>query len=114
MVVIALNNFSLGSRIKELRGQYGYSQEQLALHAGITTAYLGMVERNEKNPTVLVVEKICLALGISLAEFFATEPTSPELDTLSLQILNRVRNRSEEEKRIILEIIQQVCQLREL
>ena len=45
--------------------------------AEITTAYLGQIERNEKNPTVAVVEKICGALGIGLAEFFS-EKELPE------------------------------------
>lgn len=64
------HNFSVGQRIRELRKQNYLSQEQLALAAEITTAYLGQIERNEKNPTVAVVEKICGALGIGLAEFF--------------------------------------------
>lgn len=64
------HNFSIGQRIRELRTQNYLSQEQLALAAEITTAYLGQIERNEKNPTVSVVEKICRALEIGLAEFF--------------------------------------------
>ena len=60
------NNFSIGNRIRELRNQKHLSQEQLALSAEITTAYLGQIERNEKNPTVAVVAKLCGALGIEL------------------------------------------------
>ena len=61
------NNFSIGNRIRELRNQKHLSQEQLALSAEITTAYLGQIERNEKNPTVAVVAKLCGALGIELS-----------------------------------------------
>ena len=39
------NNFSIGNRIRELRNQKHLSQEQLALSAEITTAFLGHIER---------------------------------------------------------------------
>ena len=35
------HNFSIGQRVRELRKQNYLSQEQLALAAEITTAYLG-------------------------------------------------------------------------
>lgn len=47
----------------------GLSQEQLALASGITTTYLGLLERNLKNPTIKVIEQICNALQISLQDF---------------------------------------------
>ena len=64
------NNFNTGERVRELRVKYGLSQEQLALHAEITTTYLGLIERNLKNPTIKIIEQICNALNISLADFF--------------------------------------------
>lgn len=45
-------NFNIGKRIHELRINSGLSQEKLALRANITTTYLGLLERNLKNPTV--------------------------------------------------------------
>lgn len=115
MVVIIMVNFSLGNRIKELRNRYGYSQEQLALRAEITTAYLGMVERGEKNPTVKVIERICLGLGISLSEFFSDSfvPHS-ELDDLSLQILQQLDGKTTDEKRLILDIVRQALKLQDV
>lgn len=107
------NNFSIGDRIKELRLVSGFSQEQIALKAEITTAYLGMVERGEKNPTVMIIEKICFALGISLAEFFSDSyKPSSEIDDLSLQILHQLDGKSIEEKQAILNIIKQVFKIK--
>lgn len=45
------NYFSIGTRVRELRQANHMSQEQLAFASDITTAYLGQIERNEKNPT---------------------------------------------------------------
>ena len=106
------NNFSIGKRIRELRNQKHLSQEQLALSAEITTAYLGQIERNEKNPTVAVVAKIC-ALGIELSDFFSQKGIPQnELDSLTLQIVYQVKNENDEVKQIILQIIKQTLRLK--
>ena len=46
------------------------SQEQLAELSGLHRTYIGMVERAEKNITILNVERLSLALGCSVAELF--------------------------------------------
>ena len=58
------NNFNTGARIHELRIQQGLSQEQLALRAEITTTYLGLIERNLKNPTIKIIEQLCNSLNM--------------------------------------------------
>ena len=49
------------------RKQKGLSQEELAFQAGINRNYVGQIEREEKSPTVDVVEKLSGPLGISPA-----------------------------------------------
>ena len=49
------NNFSIGNRIRELRNQKHLSQEQLALSAEITTAYLGQIPQNELDSLTLQI-----------------------------------------------------------
>ena len=107
------NNFSIGNRIRELRNQKHLSQEQLALSAEITTAYLGQIERNEKNPTVAVVAKLCGALGIELSDFFSQkEMPQNELDSLTMQLVYQVKNEDDEVKQIILQMIKQALKLK--
>ncbi len=43
-----MSNYSVGKRIREIRLKKHFSQEQIALRAGITPAYLGQIEREEK------------------------------------------------------------------
>ncbi|MDE6619759.1 MAG: helix-turn-helix domain-containing protein [Lachnospiraceae bacterium] len=87
------------------------SQEKLALRANITT-YLGLLERNLKNPTVKVVEQICSQLNISLGDFFSSSHV-PEssADAVSLQIIAQISDRSEEEKLLILQTIKDILRL---
>ena len=108
-------NFNIGERIHELRINSGLSQEKLALRANITTTYLGLLERNLKNPTVKVVEQICNQLNISLSDFFSSA-RAPEdsKDTISQQIIAQISDRSEEEKLLILQIIKDITRLCDL
>lgn len=108
------NNFNIGKRIRELRNQKGFSQEQLALSANITTTYLGMLERNTKNPTVKIIERICSSLNVSLQDFFSDAVPAEAADTLSEQILGQLNNRTDEEKQIILQITKNILKLRDL
>ena len=110
-----INNFNTGERIHELRTKQGLSQEQLALRAEITPTYLGLVERNLKNPTIKVIEQLCNSLNISLADFFnSSVETSGSLDCISMQILAQISNRTLEEKQLILQIIKNMVKLCDL
>ena len=51
-----------GERVRELRKELGISQEELAHKAGLHRPYIGMIERAEKNITLLNIQKIANAL----------------------------------------------------
>ena len=57
-----------GNRVRKERLSKGLSQEKLAEIAGMHRTYIGMIERAEKNITLVNIEKIAIALGISLGE----------------------------------------------
>jgi len=61
---------TIGNRIRNLRNDISLSQEQLAFKAGIAPSFLGEIERNTKKPSIDSIEKIAIALEISLSELF--------------------------------------------
>ena len=63
-------NTQLGMRIRYLRKQKGLSQEDLALDSGVNKNYLSDLERGERNPTIVVLEKIAASLGVTLSTLF--------------------------------------------
>lgn len=67
----------LGMRIKYLRSQHNFSQEDLALEAGINKNYLSDLENGRRNPSLEILEKIAVALNISLSELFKGIETIP-------------------------------------
>ena len=59
-----------GQRMRELRKQKNLTQSELAEKIGLSTNFIGMVERGERNITVMKVFKLAKALDISLSKFF--------------------------------------------
>ncbi|HPI20795.1 MAG TPA: helix-turn-helix transcriptional regulator [Candidatus Kapabacteria bacterium] len=55
-----------GKKVRELRKKKGLSQEQLSFKADLHRTYIGMIERAEKNITLLNIEKIANALEVSI------------------------------------------------
>lgn len=60
----------LGQRIRELRTQRGWSQEQFADVCGVHRTYMGHLERGEKNISFSSIERVAKALDVSLAQLF--------------------------------------------
>lgn len=59
---------ALGSAVRDLRIQCGYSQEELAGLAGIDRSYMGGIERGEHNVALINIHRIACALDISVAQ----------------------------------------------
>ena len=55
--------------IRKFRLQKNMTQEVLALESGLHRAYIGQVERNEKNIGLSNLQKIALTLKIDIKEF---------------------------------------------
>lgn len=61
---------NLGKKIRSIREKKGLSQESAALSSGLDRSYFGGVERGEHNIAVINLEKIAIALGISIKDLF--------------------------------------------
>jgi transcriptional regulator with XRE-family HTH domain len=57
-----------GDRLREARRQEGISQESLALMCDLDRAYIGGVERSERNISLVNIYKIARGLGIPAKE----------------------------------------------
>ena len=63
----------IGNRMKELRMQYGLTQQELADRAELTKGFISQLERNQNTPSVTTLLDIVQCLGTTPAEFFADE-----------------------------------------
>ncbi|MBU7318456.1 helix-turn-helix transcriptional regulator [Paenibacillus sp. SM 69] len=83
----------------------GISQEALAEKADLHYVYIGSMERGERNITLQNLEKIAKALNVELYELFKFEDLDITDDVTTAAILAALRDKSEEEKRWIFQII---------
>ncbi len=60
---------AFGARVRRAREARGWSQEDLAAEAGMDRTYVGGIERGERNPALLNINRLSLALGENLAGF---------------------------------------------
>lgn len=58
----------LGEAIRALRQGRELSQEELAERAGVHRTYIGMIERGEKNVTILTMLRLSSALNVKVSE----------------------------------------------
>ncbi len=60
-----------GEKVRNERIRLGLSQEELAARAGVHRTYIGMIERAEKNITLVNIDKISKALELNIQELFS-------------------------------------------
>lgn len=58
----------VGFNIRKIREEKGLTQEKLAAKADLHRAYIGQIERGEKNIGLVNLEKIARALGVNIKE----------------------------------------------
>ena len=51
--------------MRRLRDEKGWSQEAFADEAGIHRTYVSDIERGARNPTILIIEKLAKAVGVT-------------------------------------------------
>jgi transcriptional regulator with XRE-family HTH domain len=61
----------VGKRVRNLRTDRGWSQEELADRSGVNRSYMSRVELGKSDVSLSVLHKIARTLGLSLAELLA-------------------------------------------
>ena len=61
-------SIKFGNKAREIRTKKGFSQEYLAHIANVDRTYIGMIERAERNITLVSMEKIANALEVPLKD----------------------------------------------
>ncbi|MCT1400046.1 helix-turn-helix domain-containing protein [Paenibacillus sp. p3-SID867] len=100
----------VGENIRGIRQSKGLSQERLALRAGINPSFLGQIERAEKSPTIVSLEKLAIALGVKVEELFhsSTDEIQKTNATFLDKIIFELSERTNEEQEDIYKIIIQL------
>lgn len=91
-------NGSFGYKVKKLRLDRDWSQQEFSLRAGISTPHISSIERGKRSPSLEYAKRMSNALGVSL-EKLADEMQELELpkmrksqDDLPIHLQNFVLN----------------------
>ena len=60
----------LAKRLRELRAERGWSQDELAAVSGLHRAWIGAIERSERNMGIDNLEKLAKAFKVQVADLF--------------------------------------------
>lgn len=60
----------VGRKLRTLRKERGWSQEELGFRAGIHRTYIGAIERGQQNVSVDNIGRIAKALGVKPSSLF--------------------------------------------
>ena len=64
---------TLAANVRRVRRARKVSQEQLAFDAEIDRTYVSQIERSVINPSLLVLHKVAIALGVSVIDLLRAE-----------------------------------------
>ncbi len=62
--------WSIGEKLTYFEGKFGLRQKDIAKESGITVRTIRKMEKDEGDPDLYTIRKVCKALSISLEEFF--------------------------------------------
>jgi len=65
-MITVLDHKAIGQRIRLRRMEMDLNQDQLAELVGVSTSFIGQIERAEKSATLDTYDRICDVLGLSL------------------------------------------------
>lgn len=91
-----------GSALKRLRKERGFTLEELAERAEISTSYLSHIERGTRQAPLVTLENLARILGVNFYELFAPSSvasTQEKPSTYDTKIKNMLKHLSEKEKK---------------
>lgn len=94
---------SIGKRIRAVREEKGWSQEEFAERIGLSVTYTGMIERGERVPKLETFIRIANTLGTS-ADVLLADVLDSRLDIQASAMNERLDKLPDEDRELVFEI----------
>lgn len=95
-------------RIDDLMKERQWSDYKLAAESGLSSSTIANIHRRNTVPSISTLEAICSAFGITLAQFFSDNTFTIQLNSEQLELFNRWVCLTEQQKRLIFELIREM------
>lgn len=102
-----MNRKSLGKRIRTERQQLRLTQEQLAELIGVSSTYIGLVERGERAVTLEKLIRIANVLHVSV-DYLLSDSAKSSADNNFILLKNLWLQASPAEQALILDLVKSV------
>lgn len=99
-----MKQIDLGKKIKEGRIEMGYTQEELGEKIDSTGAYVGQIERGERNASMAKIILIAEALNISI-DYLTGNIFCQEKGGVDLKIVDELKDATNKQKELMMDII---------
>ncbi|MFM0739594.1 helix-turn-helix transcriptional regulator [Paraburkholderia xenovorans] len=76
-----------GAAVRRVRETRGWSQEQLAEHAGLNRSYVGEIERGSAIASIVTVDKLARAFQVPIEHLLNPSNGSADIDVLARAVL---------------------------
>lgn len=89
---VVLNSYkmNIGDNIKRIRAAKNLSQKEVITIAKLDAAQYSRIESGKTDPSVSTLERIAKALGVSLADLFASTDELKEINSYDKSIMEKV------------------------
>lgn len=94
---------SIGKRIRAVREEKGWSQEEFAERIGLSVTYTGMIERGERVPKLETFIRIANTLGTS-ADILLADVLDSRLDIQASAMNERLDKLPDEDRELVFDI----------
>lgn len=99
----------LGEKIKEIRKNKKFTQEELAWKVGVSPNFIGLIERGKKKPSIETLIKISEVLETPISTLFDDfKYQVKEEDVLIKKISSFLKEGTEKEKKVIYQIVKSI------
>jgi transcriptional regulator with XRE-family HTH domain len=99
---------SLGENIKRIRKEKNFTQGMLSEKTGIKIGHISKLENNETDPKLSTLYKLMNELDCSADELLM-DNTNSSLSGIVKQAFNRIQSLPEEDKKILVNVINRYC-----
>lgn len=108
---------NVGENIKRIRTAKNLSQKEVLTAANLDAAQYSRIENGKTDPSVTTLERISTALGVSLADLFATARDLKDITSVDKSVMEKVSlidSLPKEEKQTIYTILDAFVSKRKL
>ena len=99
----------IGQHLAKLRRDYALTQEAFAKRIGVSTCYIGPLERGDKVPSLTMLEKIAAEFSVPLFTFFINAEQEDREAVERIRVL--VGSRPQEEREFLLKTVEEMVKL---